>query len=440
MSYSKLIHEYLDGGIDSTQEALLFDMLSKDSELRADFNKQMKLHLIAQQDMNHISPPAEATNELFGRLGFTVPDYLETPAPSIAAKVTGYIKKYGVMAMLLLLTSALSVVMTSNYDNWFGDGQTIAQSELNSQQNNIPVVSSFENDDENANANNHNNNTTDQTLADANNNNNQFNSNNSRYYSNASNQQITNRNNNSNTNSNSDALAVNAEDNELESNKSIFDAIASIFTSEAEYTDGSDIASISEEYGSRNGSGAASSLAATPFVSTIILPAFGGDENSKFEFGVKYTSDASSNDYSHLALNGQFYDNMIVSGMYHINEYHSVGAEVGMERFAQSFVTNYYGELTEQKQYPRRFIAGLTYRFTYTNLMGTEFVSPYAELFAGGSSLGPISKAGLGISLTPLNNISMNLGYEYGVLYYSVDSKTYNSDKQGFIYRISYNF
>ncbi len=435
MSYSKLIHDYLDGGIDSTQEAMLFDMLSKDSELRADFNKQMKLHLIAQQDMNHISPPAEATNELFGRLGFTVPDYLETPAPSVASKVTGYIKKYGFMALLLLLTSALSVVMTSNYDNWFGDEKQVATEQ--SSVNNIPTVSSFENDNIDAETENlnQNNNTTNQSSVFA-----ESLGNKSGLGSNRNNlaQNLNANNNNGNLSANADSGSEISHDSDAKQN--ILDKISSWFTSKPDYVEEFDTPNLTDGYGNGSRGGTLTQIPAKTFASSITLPSFGDDEDTSYEFGFKYSTDASNNDYSHLAINSQFYDNLIFAGMYHLNEYHSVGVELGWERFAQSFVTNYYGELTEQKQYPRRFLAGLTYRFTYTNLFGTEFISPYTELFTGGSSLGPISKLNAGISLTPLNNFSMNIGYEYGVLYYSVDNKTYNSEKQGFVYRVSYNF
>lgn len=431
MSYSKLIHEYLDGGIDSTQEAMLFDMLSKDSELRADFNKQMKLHLIAQQDMNHITPPAEATDELFGRLGFTVPDYLETPAPSIAEKVSGYIKKYGVMALLLLLTSALSVVITSNYQGGLDKGQSIATSKVDD--STIPVVSSFENENIKSASDISDLNTTQNARSGADN---QYN--NATQFDNANNTNNNQIYDNDNQHINADNLTGS---DEKQDGSSIFDKIASLFISEPDYS-GSDMsAEISEStlLGS-NSKGRLTAIPSNSLASSFVMPSFGGNEDTKFEFGFKYTSDYSGDSYAHLAIDNQFYDNMIVSGVYHADKYHAFGVEFGWQRFAQSFVTNYYGELTEQKQYPRRFLAGLTYRFTYTNLLGTEFIAPYSEIFAGGSSLGPISKINAGISLTPLNNFSMNIGYEYGILYYSVDSKTYNSENQGFVYRISYNF
>ncbi len=433
MSYTKLIHDYLDGGVDSTQEAMLFDMLSKDSELRADFNKQMKLHLIAQQDMNHISPPAEATNELFGRLGFTVPDYLDVPAPSIADKVTGYIKRYGVMALLLLLTSALSVVITTNYDNMFDSSNSQTMTAVNAENNSVPVVSSFETESTNTLSENEsqNGNSTNQLAG------NMTSANNNQYSRNANRTGLNQQNNLDNVIDDNSSLYVGSLEDEV-INTSVFDKIASWFDSKPEHSfvtdDNSYLISRSTDPAT------ISKIPFSPFSSTISLPSAVYNEDTKYEFGFKYISEASNNDYSHLAINSQFYDNVIISGMYHFSDNHSVGIEMGWERFAQSFTTNYYGEVTEQKQYPKRFLAGISYRFTYTNLFGLEYVAPYSEIFTGGSSLGPIGKLNAGIRFTPINNISMNLGYEYGFLYYSVDNKTYNSEKQGFVYRISYNF
>ncbi len=436
MSYSKLIHEYLDGGVDSTQEALLFDMLAKDSELRADFNKQMKLHLIAQQDMNHITPPAEATNQLFGRLGFTVPDYLETPPPSIAEKVGGYIKKYGATALLILLTSALSVVMTTNYDSWFGSQSSVAQnsSELNS----VPVVSSFETDVQTSSsvettetASNNLKNTTNQNSFSDNSTNNQANYNNQH--------NIANRFDSESLQETNPSEDGNSETDNSDLTTSFFDKLAAFFTSQTPVASSGN-GEMADKFLNENGNMQKPQIAFNPFSSTIILPTFSDGEETQFEIGFKYLSESSNPDFSHLAVNNQFYDNLIVSGMYHFDSNHALGVELGWERFAQSFVTDYYGQLSELKQYPKRFTAGMMYRFTYTALFGIDFISPYTELFAGGSSLGPISKLNAGIRFSPLNNVSMNLGYEYGILYYSVDNKTYNSEKNGLVYRISYNF
>ena len=73
MNNSKLIHDYLDGKLQQPGQDMLFAELANNAELRNEFNQQMKMHMIAQNDMAMISPPAAATNAIFAELGFSIP-------------------------------------------------------------------------------------------------------------------------------------------------------------------------------------------------------------------------------------------------------------------------------------------------------------------------------------------------------------------------------
>ena len=75
MSYSKIIHQYLDTGVDGSTEEMLFAKLANDEALRSEFNRQVQLHLIAQNDMNSISPPMDVTSGIFKSLGFEIPTH-----------------------------------------------------------------------------------------------------------------------------------------------------------------------------------------------------------------------------------------------------------------------------------------------------------------------------------------------------------------------------
>lgn len=79
MSYSRLIHEYLDMGLAKPQEDALFHALASDQSLRSDFNQQLNIMKIASNDMNSISPPIETTNAVFSNLGFTIPSNNNIP-------------------------------------------------------------------------------------------------------------------------------------------------------------------------------------------------------------------------------------------------------------------------------------------------------------------------------------------------------------------------
>jgi hypothetical protein len=79
MANAKLIHDYLDGErVPAPEEEALFNSLASDDELRKEFQRQVKLHTIAQRDMNSITPPAAVTDKVFAGLGFAVPSELST--------------------------------------------------------------------------------------------------------------------------------------------------------------------------------------------------------------------------------------------------------------------------------------------------------------------------------------------------------------------------
>lgn len=73
MNYSQLIHEYLDLGLDHSNEQVLFSQLATDMDVRHDFNLQLRMHKATSEHNKFIAPPMEVTNQLFGNLGFSIP-------------------------------------------------------------------------------------------------------------------------------------------------------------------------------------------------------------------------------------------------------------------------------------------------------------------------------------------------------------------------------
>src|SRR5690606_12943052 len=95
MTYERLIHDYLDVGLDDNMQASLFNELAINPNLRSEFNKQMKIHLIAKENFDNIAPPADLTNRVFMNAGFSAP----------FASVPGFKFNYlfGLLPVLLLL-------------------------------------------------------------------------------------------------------------------------------------------------------------------------------------------------------------------------------------------------------------------------------------------------------------------------------------------------
>ena len=65
MEYNRLIHDYLDNELDPSREEELFSQISKNPDLRMEFNNQLQLHLVAQNDISTIAPPIDSTNFIF---------------------------------------------------------------------------------------------------------------------------------------------------------------------------------------------------------------------------------------------------------------------------------------------------------------------------------------------------------------------------------------
>mgnify|MGYP001273819923 CR=1 FL=1 len=162
MSYSKIIHEYLDGGrLATPEEEVLFKTLASDEEIRSEFNKQMKLHMMAQRDMNSITPPSAVTSQLFGSLGFAMPTE-HSGAAAVASEnaVWGYFKKYSVLLFALLLGTSIAGISYFTYQNKqlqneiasLSNSQNTGAEAANSVESskNIPLVSSEGIDPDNA--------------------------------------------------------------------------------------------------------------------------------------------------------------------------------------------------------------------------------------------------------------------------------------------------
>ena len=68
MNREDLLFEYFEGGLNNSQENLLFEQLQEDSSLREEFNQQMKILMLARQDAGLITAPLESAESVFSAL------------------------------------------------------------------------------------------------------------------------------------------------------------------------------------------------------------------------------------------------------------------------------------------------------------------------------------------------------------------------------------
>ncbi len=127
MNYSKLIHEYLDLGLDFSNEQVLFSQLASDMETRNDFNLQLRMHKATSEHNKFIAPPMEVTSQLFGNLGFSIPTSIiatsEASRPlatafmsSIAIGFLNFIRDNYVTMLSFVAGSAIATMLMF----WFG--------------------------------------------------------------------------------------------------------------------------------------------------------------------------------------------------------------------------------------------------------------------------------------------------------------------------------
>ena len=163
-------------------------------------------------------------------------------------------------------------------------------------------------------------------------------------------------------------------------------------------------------------------------------------DNTQWRITFRRIAPMSYND-DHLGTNENSLMNNIAVGVFKkIDDYHSVGIELGWEQFGQSFVTSNDNITFTQHQNPMLFWAGASYSFTPVDWLMPYKLYPYARITAGGTSVGPVFKAQSGLNWQVAGNFNILFGYEYGNLLYNVDGVLYDSPKTGIIFGAKFKF
>jgi len=158
MEHGELIHDFVDGTLDSNLENGLFVELASNQQLRTELKQFIEFERTARYDTAAYAPSAESTANVFSRLGIPLP--LATTAV-VAPATTGmmaFLGKYsqgiigGVVAMLIT-ASVMYFAMDKGQQSSVNSQKTAVnsqQSAVNSQQsvvaqsNDIPIVKSEE--------------------------------------------------------------------------------------------------------------------------------------------------------------------------------------------------------------------------------------------------------------------------------------------------------
>ena len=136
-----------------------------------------------------------------------------------------------------------------------------------------------------------------------------------------------------------------------------------------------------------------------------------------------------------------FGENMSAGIHYLLSSAHSIGFEIGREKFAQVFTDAENGHTFRYTQSPVLTWGGLSYSFR-PDLFGEGTpVRPFADGVLGMALPGfPLSRTTLGIEFTPETRMSMSFGVEGALLLYRHDDIWFTTRKLGFTYGLSYRF
>jgi len=419
MNYKELIMEYFDQGIDEGREDILFAAMGQDTELRREFSHYIKLHSMAALDASSIVVPLKATNSIFSQLGFNVPNKSFVDNTLISQSSAQRISSVLVLIFAFFMAGSLFVMETMLDIHNINSNQNYTASDipiLNSiesvlkPKSTIPLVSSIEDENSNSSQN---------SAVD------KLNMLGAR----------TNNSNLSNSGLNSSALEnerANSNDfagNVSERNINFIEKSANI-NNNSGLDENANLRSIADNNSTDNRIFASSQQ--LPFST---LSSFSGSENNRYSLEMRsfYSQDIPN---VNIANNFQLNDNYSMSLRYAFNDENILGIEFGRQRFAQVF--NFSQSTYEQK--PAVAYFGINYRYLPYSLRFANYFSPYSEIFAGGTSFGPIYKLQSGIRYSAFSNVSTLMGFEYGGLIYNVEGRMYHSSKYGLFLGFSLDF
>jgi hypothetical protein len=427
MNNSKLIHDYLDGKLKQPEQDMLFAELAQNSDLRYEFNQQMKLHMITQSDMAMISPPASATNAIFAELGFSIPpSHGGGHGGAFFAAVKSSVKKY----LPNVTTAVLTAVITALVLYWlldFNYGNSINTGDNNAAQNK-PVVTSLEGDfspilpvyiEK-------------QGLTEAdvqriiNNAMLQYAEKMDKYYENYYSQLLAAFNSRNSTTQN-DRLA----DNSTERND--FNFLSYLTDNNSDVIENNNVENNNLLTPNGNNSNLNNAVTLNPKLTPKQIL-------SNFNLSFRGFAAQSNVNVNVPSQSNPWFNNMSVGASYNVTPVHAVGVEVGQEAFPQKFIREHYGEELTYAQNPILFWYGASYRYSLKKVFIPNVLYPYVQVLGGFTKVGPLGRAQLGLSYSPDKRVTFNLGIEGSALWYNVQNKIYNTNKIGLTYGVSVSY
>ncbi len=429
MENSRLIHEYLDGELEQIQQDNLFRELANNSELRNEFNSQLKINSIVRNDIGTIHTPMATTNAIFGQLGFQIPPTDFRPEPGLAAGLVKnpgvwggalmlFLRKYSPYIMSAMLSAGLTAMIVYFLLDKFGGEKVIINGNSS-----VPVVSSFEGPLYSAGtalpAKSSMGEAEMKRIIDESLKNyiSQFEAN---YSENMRNFAANNIIQNNNTQHN---ISFEQRDNMLANNLSVRRNSDLIGFRPSGIVNQNSLNGQNSEYNN-----------------AIAFIPLRNDYNTKFNLSLRGITSQGSPAVTVATNSNAWFSNVGLGLSYNLSDFHAFGLEAGREAYPQEFDQNLYGEIRNVKQNYSYFWYGATYKLSLSEFFVPKVFYPYAQIFGGATTVGPLARAIVGFQYRPDKRVSFHLGAEASILYYSFQGTMYDSRKYGLTYGVSINY
>ena len=402
-SYNERIHQLLDGELDSPSEAVLFNELAQNSDLRSEFMQLLAIRTAVQQDRAALIPPVALTSSVFADLGLSAPlaGAAAAGAAGGAAASTWFSK-----ALVPLAAALAAAGITYWSTEQPGRGEPVARPDniANARPDNIA-------------------NARPDNIANA-----------------RPDNAITHRAENS---QDAEMRRLRAEVSRLR------EALVLATTAENEEPVQAPVQEIPDDHSEPPARTTPIDLTHTivlardtdPRIVTAvreqpIIPAY--DDYPSFIVQVRGLASLGLTQV-HVVPQTSIAENANLALMYQLAPQHLIGVEVGNESFPMAFEGSRNGQLIRYEQQPISTWAGVTYRHSFAPIGNTAF-TPFAQGLLGGSQFGPLGRLTGGIQYSPAGPLSFMLGVEGTSMVYTHQNNWFTSSKLGLTYGMAIRF
>lgn len=416
------LYDYLDGTLDHEEEIALFNELSKNEALRAEFRDILAIDTAVKNDRLAFIPPVESTNKIFTTLGFAAPLAVATSETIGTTNIIQRISSWFTANSALLVTGIssfiLSLTLLASFVHFSAD--KISLSSLSNEDKKKVLEEARE-------------------VLQVNQHSREI----SHYYSSnesAKSKEIIRyvekpiRNNKLTSVISSDTFEPNSvvnQDLTTETNQKS----AAISQDTSPLLNGNleaHSSKVLENTFSVKKDKISNSIATISESSPETLP--------PFEISIRGISARSSQNSPIQSLVTPLFSNMALGIFINANENHAFGIEVGQEAFAQSFSGELNGRFVQFYQNPMLPWLGVSYKYTMSPSDFYFGVSPFAQVVAGGTQVGMLGRSVIGLSYSPQAKWKISLGVEGSLLQYQYQNSSFSTFKYGITYGMSYKF